>query len=334
MKVPKWLGVACCLFFIASICSCSSKSKKLNDYKMVKIHEMGNEDNTNEELFGDIGSIAVDKNGWLYVADRAFNTIKKFDQDGKFIKKWGGTGSGPEEFSLLFRVLTDSKGNVFVLDSGNHKLAKFDPDGKFLKSIPIRINTGQIRMTSDDKLFLLTWQPPQNTIEQFDNDLVFTGQLLEIKNNANTFATYDFLIQPPWAICLDIINGKIQRYNWGSGTLVREDWVDNQEIVTERMRRLKGKSNSPNSGMIWGLLSPFSSELYTLSFAFELDEKEDNKNKLIKKSFLYSMDGAYCGKLIIESGPEWYRDIFSFNEYIYTFDQTKIVKYKLLKSEK
>jgi hypothetical protein len=193
------------------------------------------------------------------------------------------------------------------------------------------MNTGQIRMTSDDKLFLLTWQPPHHTIEQFDNDLVFTGRMLEIKNNANTFAAYDFLIEPPWAICLDIINGKTIRYDWVSGKLVNESAIDNQEILAERTRRLGGKSNSSSSGMVWGWLSPFSSDMYTLSYAFELDEKEDNKNKLIKKSFLYSIDGAYCGQLTIESGPGWYRDIFSFNEYIYAFDQTKIVKYKLLK---
>ena len=40
--------------------------------------------------------VAVGKNGEVYVTDEWKNTVSVFDPDGKFIRKFGTTGSGPE----------------------------------------------------------------------------------------------------------------------------------------------------------------------------------------------------------------------------------------------
>jgi hypothetical protein len=313
--------------YLLILCTCSETVHQHHDIRIVKIFELGNEDNENEELFADIMSIAVDRTGYLYVADRQFNTIKKFDQNGKFIKKWGGPGNGPEEFLRLQSILTDSKGNVFGLDMGNNKLVKFNSDGFFIKSIPIRINTYRMRMTPDNKLFLIISDPKRNIIEQYDGDLVFEGRSIIIEKEHTVTAIYDFIVEQPWAICIDNYNGIMEKYDLASSKLVHKHAVDNQEIAAERTRELAGKTNTPARGIGWGALSPFSKEMYVLSGSFRMNRQQEKVS--YKRSYLYELDGAYYGQIILEPGPEWYRDIIKYNEYFYTFDQTKVSKYKL-----
>jgi hypothetical protein len=334
-KITIWFCLASCLFYLLIMCSCSKTEESGHDYRIVKIEEMGNEDNVNEELFGDIHSVAVDQNGNLYVADRAFNSIKKFNQNGKFIRKWGSTGSGPEEFQWLQQIVVDSEGNVFAVDRGNCKLVKFNSDGVLLKSVQTGANTKKCRITPGNRLFVWTINGQQSTLQQFDNDLVLLGNSIVIENNFLVLSGYDYIIEPPFAIYLDNINGLISKYDLVSGKLIREYAFNNEEIAAERMRLLGGKVNSTKSGITYGRLSPFSKGRYTLSGAFYTKEGEQSKRTLYKKSYIYTLDGAYYGRILIESGdsPVWYIDIVKFNDYFYTFDQTKVTKYKLLKTD-
>jgi sugar lactone lactonase YvrE len=58
--------------------------------------------------------------------------IMKFSKDGKFIKQWGGAGSGPSQFSNPHDLALDARGRLFVADRGNSRIQIFDQDGKFL----------------------------------------------------------------------------------------------------------------------------------------------------------------------------------------------------------
>jgi len=55
-----------------------------------------------------------------------------FDGDGKFIRKWGTTGSGDGEFNRPAGLAVEKSGNVIVVDSGNSRLQVFTPEGKFV----------------------------------------------------------------------------------------------------------------------------------------------------------------------------------------------------------
>ncbi|MBP7777441.1 MAG: 6-bladed beta-propeller [Acidobacteria bacterium] len=77
--------------------------------------------------------VAWDRDGNIYVADGigTNNRVAKLDKDGRFIKHWGATGSGPGEFRGLKAIAIDAAGNVYVADAGNKRIQVFDADGTF-----------------------------------------------------------------------------------------------------------------------------------------------------------------------------------------------------------
>ena len=68
----------------------------------------------------------------LYCSDEWANTISVFDSSGKFLEKWGKTGSGDGELLRPAGIAVEKNGNVIVVDSGNNRLQVFSPEGKFL----------------------------------------------------------------------------------------------------------------------------------------------------------------------------------------------------------
>jgi DNA-binding beta-propeller fold protein YncE len=69
--------------------------------------------------------VAVDTQGFVYVADAFNHRIQKFDSNGKFIAKWGSLGSDDGEFYSPWGVAVDAQGFVYVADSRNHRIQKF-----------------------------------------------------------------------------------------------------------------------------------------------------------------------------------------------------------------
>jgi tripartite motif-containing protein 71 len=61
--------------------------------------------------------IAVDSNGYVYVADQENNRVQKFTSTGSFITKWGSQGSGDGQFYFPVGVAVDSNGYVYVAES-------------------------------------------------------------------------------------------------------------------------------------------------------------------------------------------------------------------------
>lgn len=71
-------------------------------------------------------SIAVDLNGFVYVADTLNNRIQKFTSEGQFVAKWGSHGSEPGNLNLPAGLTVNSAGKVFVSDA-NNRLQVFKP---------------------------------------------------------------------------------------------------------------------------------------------------------------------------------------------------------------
>jgi DNA-binding beta-propeller fold protein YncE len=61
--------------------------------------------------------------------------VLKFDKNGKFIKSWGGKGSGPGQFQVAHGIAIDAKGLVWVADRENQRIQVFDQDGKFVREV-------------------------------------------------------------------------------------------------------------------------------------------------------------------------------------------------------
>ena len=91
-------------------------------------------DNNSQTAYNGMADLVVAKNGDIFIADgEGPNTrVVKLGPDGKFIKWWGGKGTGPGQFDVPHSIAIDSKGRLYVGDRSNNRIQIFDQDGKFL----------------------------------------------------------------------------------------------------------------------------------------------------------------------------------------------------------
>jgi DNA-binding beta-propeller fold protein YncE len=89
------------------------------------------------DTFNQPNAVAVAPNGDIFISDghnagRGNARVLKFSKDGKFLKQWGGHGTGPGQFEVPHTLAFDSQGRLFVGDRANNRIQIFDQDGKFL----------------------------------------------------------------------------------------------------------------------------------------------------------------------------------------------------------
>jgi DNA-binding beta-propeller fold protein YncE len=86
--------------------------------------------------------VAIAPNGDIFVADGhrdpssgslGNNRIVHFSADGRFVKEFGHTGSGPGELREPHALAFDSLGRLFVADRVNNRIELFDQSGRFLE---------------------------------------------------------------------------------------------------------------------------------------------------------------------------------------------------------
>ena len=88
--------------------------------------------------FTEPNAVLIAPDGSIFVAQNHTNNYKgtprilKFDRNGKFIKQWGSSGTGPGEFGMPHCLAMDSKGNLYVGDRDNNRIQIFTQDGKLL----------------------------------------------------------------------------------------------------------------------------------------------------------------------------------------------------------
>ena len=92
-------------------------------------------DSTDPETDGSIvwpTSIALDRDGNVYLADEGLNRISIFNKDGAWLGKWGTSGNGDGELNRPSGLAFDGDDNLFLVDSLNNRVQVFTKDGKYL----------------------------------------------------------------------------------------------------------------------------------------------------------------------------------------------------------
>jgi len=82
--------------------------------------------------------VIVAKNGDIFVSEghgQGKNVVFKFDKNGKLIKQWGSTGTGPGQFDQPHALAFDSKGRLYVGDRNNNRVQIFDQDGNYIAEL-------------------------------------------------------------------------------------------------------------------------------------------------------------------------------------------------------
>ncbi len=105
---------------------------------------------TGDGQFSDVGGIALDFAGNLYVADIGNHRIQVFNSSLSFTRKWGSFGSADGQFREPVSVDVDRTGNVYVADRGNRLIKKFTPSGSFSRSWAPTGSTADLRAVAVD----------------------------------------------------------------------------------------------------------------------------------------------------------------------------------------
>ncbi len=91
-----------------------------------KIEKIGRVD------FDEPVDIDIDRYGNIYVVDKGFNSVAKYDATGRFIMYVGGEGEAAGRFNEPESV-TVTGNELFVLDSGNNRVQVFNLKGKYVR---------------------------------------------------------------------------------------------------------------------------------------------------------------------------------------------------------
>lgn len=85
--------------------------------------------------------VAVNADGRIFVADTWNGRIQVFDNEGRFVTKWGVFSSTGGELTDAFALFgprglaMGNDGNLLVADTGNKRIIKFTPDGQLVQQI-------------------------------------------------------------------------------------------------------------------------------------------------------------------------------------------------------
>ncbi len=83
--------------------------------------------------------IACDPTGNVYVFDSGNALVSVFDQNGAFLRSWGGPGSGNGQFTVqpgysFQMIAVDKDSQVYVCDPGNSRVQVFTSTGAFISA--------------------------------------------------------------------------------------------------------------------------------------------------------------------------------------------------------
>jgi len=81
---------------------------------------------------GRLYDIILDSEGCVYISDFTNDLIYKFENNGKYLGSFGGSGFQEGKFYGPTSLAVDKYNNLYIVDSGNSRIQKFSEDGEFL----------------------------------------------------------------------------------------------------------------------------------------------------------------------------------------------------------
>jgi YD repeat-containing protein len=81
------------------------------------------------------GDIAIAQNGEVWVVDRGNNRVERFNQEGKFVSKFGSLGTASGQFNRPTSIAIGATNHLWVADANNNRIEEFDENGAFIKAI-------------------------------------------------------------------------------------------------------------------------------------------------------------------------------------------------------
>lgn len=107
--------------------------------KLETIFSINDDKTTQKEyMFKHVMDIITDDENNFYVHENAGTEIRKFSNDGKYIRTIGRNGEGPGEFKHIMQMYINTKNELVVRDPPNYRISYFNLNGKYLRSAPFK----------------------------------------------------------------------------------------------------------------------------------------------------------------------------------------------------
>lgn len=115
----------------------------------------------------------------IYVADIAAKRVMRLSHDGVVLWKFGGHGSGPNEFQEPRDIRLDSSGRIWVLDPANGRITILTPEGLVYRRISLdRVGKRAFEVIPlEDQGALLVTAGPDSPFVRIDSTGVVTENL-------------------------------------------------------------------------------------------------------------------------------------------------------------
>jgi eukaryotic-like serine/threonine-protein kinase len=97
-------------------------------------------------------SVAVAKDGTIYVLDSESHMITHYDVEGGLLRRFGGRGHGQGAFNDPRQLTLGPDGSVYVLDYGNRQVQRLGADGTYETRWAFKLGGGQAGMRLLDGL--------------------------------------------------------------------------------------------------------------------------------------------------------------------------------------
>ena len=129
--------------------------------KQINLEEeliIGKEYGDDEEMFSYIRVIDFDGKGNIFVADSYDLNITVFDENGKFVKRFGREGGGPGDFETIGDIHWCSFDSLlYIPDRSNNRINQLSQDGTFIKAFKttkFKIRVQKIDSFEDGKFMI------------------------------------------------------------------------------------------------------------------------------------------------------------------------------------
>jgi DNA-binding beta-propeller fold protein YncE len=111
------------------------------------------------DAFSQPNAVAIAANGDIFISqghtargDKSLVLV--FSAQGKFIRSFGGKGSGPGELDMPHALAFDDKGRLLVGDRNHNRIALFQPDGSYLGEWKQFSRPSAVVVTRDQMLYV------------------------------------------------------------------------------------------------------------------------------------------------------------------------------------
>jgi hypothetical protein len=267
-------------------------------------------------MFSQIGSVAVDDEERIFVADWKESHIKVFDRDGSYLLTIGKKGQGPGEFERVSSIQITEQKELMVFDGNSRRLSFFTPRGELLRSQGTsEIQALNIKMNSEGYFFVSkAMLDPQNFLAVTELD-VYDSDLNKITNIARSEPQDVLTPHQPFGVWQLIPNDFIiYGYNLAyefyifdpSGKPLKKI-IKNYDPVKitdeEKRERLKGMEQPENKE---------TPEFYPAYRKFTVDDE----NRIFVQTWerpkkgkgychdVFDLEGRYIGKVAFEFSPQ------------------------------